>query len=353
MMQSARPKEAGEPGPDPRILLVRETATNPEPIRALLHQGGYRSLHQLCHRRYLRQALRRLDPHLAIVHTERPKTEWLSPLTRLIRGVREDLPLIVVSADGDATIRRNVLADGADEYLLLPFDPSEFLHRISVLIRLQSRQRVLAQKNEGLLESLAAARARIERLEIEMVARLAHVVEFREESLGDHNRSVAGISADIARALGHDGQFVDNIRRAARVHDLGKVAVPDRILQSASGLNPADVFAIRRHPLVGSRALAGGDFDLIRMAEAIALTHHERWDGTGYPLGLQGEAIPIEGRIVAVADAFDAMTSDRPYSAARTERSALQELRGMAGRQFDPTVVRAFEAAYPVLASAE
>lgn len=150
------------------------------------------------------------------------------------------------------------------------------------------------------------------------------------------------MAGEIAIEMGLPQADVDNIRRAARLHDLGKVVVSDSILTSTEPLSEDEISLIRAHPSIGALILSGGTSPLIRMAERIARSHHERWDGKGYPDGLSGEAIPVEARIVAVSDAFDAMTNNRAYRLALSEEEALSEIRSGSGTQFDPDVVNAF-----------
>jgi putative two-component system response regulator len=132
------------------------------------------------------------------------------------------------------------------------------------------------------------------------------------------------------------------IRRAAPLHDIGKIGIPDAILLKAGKLEPAEIEIMKTHTLIGARILSGSDHALLTMAESIALTHHERWDGAGYPYQLAGHAIPFEGRVVALADTFDALTHERPYKAASTLEEALAEIRRESGKQFDPELVSAF-----------
>jgi putative two-component system response regulator len=187
------------------------------------------------------------------------------------------------------------------------------------------------------LEELNAAR-------LEDLKRLALVGEYRDDDTNRHTERVAHSSALLARELGFDGELIWTIRRAAPLHDVGKIGVSDTILLKPGKLTVEEFAAMKSHTSIGARILGESDFPVLRMATEIALTHHERWDGTGYPDGLQGEAIPVSGRIVAVADAFDAMTHVRPYKGAFTVARALAEVKRCSGTQFDPRIVDAFMA---------
>lgn len=178
--------------------------------------------------------------------------------------------------------------------------------------------------------------------QFEMLARLAAAAEFHDDDTSEHTRRVAEMSFTIARLLGLPAEQTELIRLAAPLHDVGKIAIPDALLGKRGKLTAAEFEQMQRHTTVGAQMLTAGAFDLLAMAEQIALTHHERWDGSGYPAGLAGEAIPIAGRIVAVADVFDALTHARPYKPAWSTAEAIAEMESQSGRHFDPAVLDAF-----------
>jgi len=181
----------------------------------------------------------------------------------------------------------------------------------------------------------------LEESKLEMLNRLARAAEYRDDDTGQHVVRVATMVGRLAQVLGLTVEQIELMERAAPLHDLGKVGIPDRILLKPGRLDAEEVLEMRRHTEIGASILANGRSAVMRMAEEIARTHHERWDGTGYPRGLSGHAIPISGRIVAVADVLDALTSERPYKQAWSTQEALREIREQSGRQFDPAVVNA------------
>jgi cyclic di-GMP phosphodiesterase len=174
------------------------------------------------------------------------------------------------------------------------------------------------------------------------LVRLALVSEYRDDDTNRHTERVGRAAELTARALGHDEEFAWTIRRAAPLHDVGKIGIPDQILLKPAALTPDEYEVMKTHTTIGGRILCHSSAPVLRMATAIAFTHHERWDGAGYPAATKQHAIPLVGRIVAVVDAFDAMTHDRPYRSARPIELALAELQRCSGAQFDPTVVAAF-----------
>jgi HD-GYP domain-containing protein (c-di-GMP phosphodiesterase class II) len=176
----------------------------------------------------------------------------------------------------------------------------------------------------------------------EVLERLAGAAEFRDDDTGRHTRRVGDVSARIAKALGFDDGRVELVRRAAPLHDVGKIGIPDGILLKPGKLTDRELAVMRTHTTIGARILTGGQSDIVTMAEHIARSHHERWNGTGYPDGIQGERIPIEARIVAIADVFDALRSDRPYRKAWSLELVLDEIRRLRGSHFDPTIADVF-----------
>jgi len=182
---------------------------------------------------------------------------------------------------------------------------------------------------------------RVEQAQLEILERLARAAEYRDDDTGEHMLRVGTTAASLARALGLNDAETELVRRTAPLHDVGKIGISDTVLLKPGRLTPEEFKMVKRHSLIGAEILQGGTSLLVEMAELIARTHHERWDGSGYPEGLLGEAIPLVGRIVAVADVLDALVSERPYKQAWSLPAALAEIEAQAGRQFDPQVVQA------------
>ncbi len=209
----------------------------------------------------------------------------------------------------------------------------EALHRANAELerRVAARTAALTDANAALVA------ARYETLD-----RLARAAEARDDDTGQHTARVGATSALLARELGWPVAEAERLGRAAVLHDVGKIGIPDGVLLKPGRLDAAELAVMRAHTTAGAAILAGSDHALLRVAEAIALTHHERWDGAGYPCGLAGAAICLAGRVVAVADVFDALTHARPYKAAWPVADAVAEIARQTGRQFDPAVVAAF-----------
>jgi CHASE3 domain sensor protein len=200
----------------------------------------------------------------------------------------------------------------------------------------------LSDDHDELEERVAERTQQLELARTETLQRLARAAEARDGATQEHAERIGELAVRIGWRLGLHDAWLDDLRRAAPLHDIGKVSIPDAVLLKPARLTPAEMDVVRRHTTGGAAILAGSASPVLRMAEEIALTHHERWDGRGYPFGLEGSDIPLSGRIVAVADVFDALISERPYKAAWPVERAIAEIRDQAGRHFDPGVVAAF-----------
>jgi putative two-component system response regulator len=215
---------------------------------------------------------------------------------------------------------------------------------MSLDISERKRAEYLIQNYNQELESRVQERTRaLEDTQFEVLDRLARAAEHRDDETGEHVRRVASMAAALAHDLGLCPEDVELLRRAAPLHDVGKIGVPDGILLKPGALTQEEFQIIRTHTTIGGNILSGGNSRLVQAAQEVALTHHERWDGAGYPRGLRAEEIPLFGRIVAVADVYDALTSTRPYKTAWSSADALVEIRSQAGSQFDPQIVVSLE----------
>jgi len=216
--------------------------------------------------------------------------------------------------------------------------------RLRILLEHRAMRERLAE-----LQAIIASQAQIafrdtEAIRLDTLERLARAAEYRDDNSPEHTQRVAALAARMARQLGQDDRTVWLIRHAAPLHDLGKIAIPDSILLKPGRLEPEEFEVVKTHAVLGARVLADSGSELLAVAEQIARSHHERWDGEGYPDGLAGEAIPLVARLVGVADVFDVLVHERPYKEAWTVENAASEIRSGAGTQFDPGVIAAFDA---------
>ncbi|WP_375450630.1 HD domain-containing phosphohydrolase [uncultured Devosia sp.] len=252
------------------------------------------------------------------------------------------VPIVMVTSDIDKTIRLEAFRAGATDFINKPFDPTELQARVVNLLALRQAQVELADRANWLSREVERATRHLLEREEDVIWRLARAIEYRDGDTGEHVSRVALISQLIATGIGLSPQRCRTIYLAAPLHDIGKIAIPDAILSKPGRLTPEEMAIMREHVTIGARILENGSSDLIHTAELIAQSHHERWDGTGYPDRLSGDDIPIEARVVAIADVFDALCSERPYKPAWPIDKAYAEIIGCSGTHFDPDCVAAF-----------
>jgi len=250
-------------------------------------------------------------------------------------------PILVLTGDHSIDVRERALASGAKDFVQKPFEPTEVVARLRNLVDTARMHRRLASFNEVLAAEVEEKTADLVEAKLEVLERLARAGEYRDDMTGRHAQRVGTLSGLLAREIGLEGAVAMDIERAAPLHDIGKIGIPDAILLKEGSLTPGEVEIIRGHTIIGAAILSGSDSPLLQTAERIAITHHEHWNGEGYPNRLSGETIPVEGRIAAVADAFDSLTNDRPYRPAAPHDHAIEEVIRCRGRQFAPDIADA------------
>jgi putative two-component system response regulator len=255
----------------------------------------------------------------------------------------------MVTGDLSRDVRLEALGAGATDFLTKPVDIVEFSSRVKNMLMLRSYERHVTHHAAHLAAEVRKATQAIANREHEVIVRLARAAEYIDPTTGAHIQRIAHLARCIAVGLDLPEDEREALFDAAPMHDIGKVAVPSAILMKPGPLTAEEFEVVKKHPSVGYDILRDSESRLIRTAAVIALTHHERWDGTGYPQRIKGEDIPLFGRIAAVADVFDALTSLRPYKAAWPIQRAIDEIKRCSGSQFDPSVVRSFLAQIPNL----
>lgn len=272
-----------------------------------------------------------------------PELDGLALVTafRALPG-RHDVPVLMVTASHETEIRYQALSQGANDFLTKPVDRTEFLARARNMLVLRAGQKALADRAAWLADEVRKATRAIAERERDTIFRLSRAAEYRDPETGAHVLRMAHYSRLIALRLGLPDEERDLLFQAAPMHDIGKVGIPDHILLKAGRLDPDEMVIMREHAAIGFEILRDSASPVLQMAAIIAKSHHEKFDGTGYPAGLRGEEIPLVGRIVAVADVFDALTSERPYKKAWTIDAARDHIQARSGTHFDPRCVEAF-----------
>ena len=256
-------------------------------------------------------------------------------------------PVMVLTADATPSTKRKALALGADDFLTKPFEAYEVALRVKNLLRTRLLYKELQLEND-LLEQRVRERTRdLEEVQLEVVDRLGLATEYRDDDTKAHTGRVGEMASKVASALNLPARFVQLVRLAAPLHDIGKIGISDLILLKAGKLTDEEYDSMKKHCEIGASILSGSKSEILQLAQEIAISHHERWDGRGYPNKLAGDDIPLSGRIVSVVDVFDALTHKRTYKKAWSVEDSLAEIQKNAGTQFDPKVVDALMSLFP------
>lgn len=329
--------------PEASIVIVDDELSIVRFLSRALNEAGYPRVQGFSEPAELPRYLDRVTPDLVVLDLCMPGMDGFEVLQDVSRRLPQDtfLPVLVVSGMDDLESKLRAMRAGAKDFLPKPINVQEFLvHVYSLLdtrflsLRLNETRSTL----QGLVQSRALE---LQQAHLETLERLGRVAEIRDDATGQHTNRVGRLSALIAQELHLPQEEVELILRAAPLHDVGKIAIADVVLLKHGSFLAEEREIMREHVVLGAELLSGGKSDIMRAAEQIALCHHERWDGQGYPRGLSGEEIPLLARIVAAADAFDALTHVRPYKEAWTVPEAIGEIGRERGWQFDPDVVDA------------
>lgn len=282
-------------------------------------------------------------PDLILVDYMMPGLSGLDVIERLrAHEPTRELPILMITASDERDVRHAALAAGATDFLTKPIDNKELSSRARNMLKLRAAAKRDANRAEWLAHEVEKATAEIHAREQELVCRISRATEFRDPETGGHIQRMAHYSRLIARVMGLPKADQEMVFAAAPMHDVGKIAIPDAILLKPGKLTEAEFDVMKAHAWHGYDLLAGSNAPILQVGAEIAYTHHEKYDGSGYPRHLAGEDIPIFGRIVAVADVFDALTTARPYKRAWPFETARQFLEDGKGAHFDPGCVKAF-----------
>ncbi len=328
---------------DGRILVVDNDEAVVRTLKRLFRRAGYEAPVGITDPRQTRKVMAEQDFDLLILDLAMPEMDGFAVMSQVMSslGPGEYFPILVLTGDDDPLIRQRALAAGANDFLNKPFDPAEAEARVRNLLQTRFLTHRLAQERDSLEEHVRDRTAELADTRSELLHRLARAAEYRDDVTGRHVERVGLLSAALAAEMGMGTREVDLIRRTAPLHDIGKIGVPDAVLHKTGPLTPTEFELMKVHTTIGARILGGSSHRLLVVASDIALHHHERWDGNGYPGGLAGEDIPIHARIVTVADTFDALSHTRPYKEALPPADAVAEVVRCSGSQFDPMVVAA------------
>lgn len=324
-----------------RVLIVDDTKANIDVLVAAL-RDRYRISVATSGPAALAFARSNL-PDLILLDIMMPGMNGYEVCTRLKADtVTSGIPVIFISAVQGTGEKSKGFNLGAVDYITKPFEIAEVKARVQTHVSLKRAMEALSNQNQ-ILDAKVRERTRaLRETQLEIIFRLSRAAEYRDNDTGMHIKRMSHYTQVISSAAGCDEETSSLFFHASPMHDIGKIGIPDMILLKPGRLDPEEWDIMKTHTTIGAEILSGHDSLLIKTAGAIALTHHEKWNGSGYPSGLAGEEIPLAGRIVAVCDVFDALTSHRPYKKAWPIEDAVREVKSGSGTAFDPKIVEAF-----------
>ena len=327
---------------DAKILIVDDEPANVRLLERILQREGFREVRSTTDPRQFLALYGARQTDILLLDLHMPGLDGYAVMEQLAGRIPPEnfVPILVLTADITPEARQKALSAGAKDFLTKPVDPAEVVLRIKNLLQTRYFYQQLQQQNQTLERKVGARTRELEKAQIEILERLARAAEYRDDETGHHAQRVGHTAALIARTLGMSDEEVVLIRRAAPLHDVGKIGIPDDILLKPGRLTTDEFEEMKTHTSIGAGILAGSKFPVLQLAEEIALYHHENWDGSGY-MKMEGDLIPRSAQVVHAADVFDALTHERPYKRAWTVDEALSEIQTLNGRFFDPVVVDA------------
>jgi putative two-component system response regulator len=329
---------------DANILIVDDQIINIKLLEKILSQAGFSNLYSTSDSREVVDLYVKNNIDLLLLDIRMPHLDGFEVMS-LLQDIPEEndyLPILVLTAELTSETRTKSLSRGAKDFLTKPFDRLEVLQRINNIIEVRLLHKQVINQNKELEQRVRERTKELEDSRLDIVRRLGLAAEYKDNDTGNHIIRMSLFCQLLAKAYGFDQDRAEMLLHAAPMHDVGKIGIPDKILLKPGRLDPDEWKIMQTHVDIGVEILSGNDSALMTMARMVAQTHHERWDGNGYPNRLVGDQIPIEGRICALCDAFDALTSKRPYKREWSVTEALSYLDEQSGHHFDPELVTLF-----------
>ncbi len=326
-----------------RILVVDDNPVNIAIVEKILNHEGYRHIDAVTDPTQVAGLYRDNHYDLILLDVHMPELSGFDVMAQLSHDNPEDyLPILILTADHSEKTRNLCLASGAKDFIGKPFDRVEVLLRVRNILEVRLLHRAVINHNILLEQKVRERTQQLYQAQVKLIECLGKAAEYRDNETGMHVIRMSHASAMLGKAMGLSESECEVILQASPMHDIGKIAIPDEVLLKPGQLEGKEWETMKTHAEVGAEILGDYDSQLMQVASLIARTHHERWDGEGYPQGLKGEEIPLYTRIVTVCDVFDALTSSRPYKNAWSVADAMAYLHENSGSHFDPRVVERF-----------
>lgn len=333
-----------------RILIVDDQMTNIMLLESILRNAGYKHIHSIQDPNRVIHVFKELNPDLICLDIRMPQINGFQIMGQLkIIQKQAYLPILVLTSEEDRETRLRALESGAKDFINKPFDKVEVLMRIRNLLEARLLNEAVSRQKETLEETVRLRTQELNDTQLEVVHRLAQAAEYRDKDTGAHIIRMSHFAVVLGRACGMSEGDCDLLFHATPMHDVGKLGIPDHILLKPGKLEPEEFEIMKQHTIIGAQLLSNSPSPILQMAELIALTHHEKWDGSGYPNHLAGEDIPLPGRICAISDVFDALSSRRCYKEPWPLEQTVNEIQALSGKHFDPRLVELFHELLPVM----
>jgi len=326
-----------------QILVIDDNILNIQILKKILSNAGFINITTTTHSDQAVSLYTQINPDLILLDLNMPQVDGFAVMDQLsVLNPEDYLPILVLTAE-EESVRFKALKSGAKDFLHKPYDHLDVILRSRNIIEVRLLYRQIKNHNASLEQQVSDRVKELKDTRLDVIQRLAIAAELRDAGTAGHIRRMSHYCQQLALGLGFSGPQAELVLTTSPLHDIGKIAIPDVILLKPSALEPPEFETIKTHTTLGAKMLSGSDSVFLKMAETIALTHHEKWDGSGYPQGIKGEEIPLVGRICAIADVFDALTSCRPYKKAWSREEAVREIKRLKGTHFDPKLVEVFE----------
>jgi len=327
-----------------KILIVDDEPTSVRFLTKILSDAGYTNIKSTRDPKKVEQLYSDFKPDLLILDLHMPHMEGFKIMDQLKAIHKDDdyLPILVISQERNRVIQFSALEAGAKDFLVKPYDSIEVLLRIRNFLEIRMLHQKMSGQNLILEKNIQERTEQLYQNQKDVIALLSRAVEYRDSETGTHTMRLSLYVFHLAEAVGLSPIECEIMSTASLLHDIGKIGIPDSILQKPGKLTPEEWKIMKTHTTIGSELLSDSNSKYLELGQKIALTHHEKWDGSGYPKGLKGERIPLAGRICGLCDVFDALTSKRPYKKAWPIDEALDEIKNGSGSHFDPAVVDCF-----------
>ena len=331
-----------------KILIVDDEQANLALLEDILDNEGCTQFKSVQDSRKAFDLYKEFLPDLVLLDLNMPHLDGFQ-IMELLKEFEKNsyAPILVLTAQSDRNTRLRALAAGARDYIEKPFDITEVVQRISNMLEIRLLHNQVRNQNVALEDKVRERTKELEKTRHEAILRLGRAAEYRDNETGMHVIRMSRLSAKLAMEIGLNYEECQLMLQASPMHDVGKIGIPDQILLKPGKLNDKEWEIMKKHPEIGAEILSGSESAVMKMAESIALTHQERWDGSGYPNHLKGEEIPLAGRIVAICDVFDALTSKRYYKEAFSVEESMQIIEDASGKDFEPHLVETFKKVLP------